>query len=152
MKRHFALMVLTAIPACQAGTEPVPAPTLSVVNATCAVGPCARLDIRGFVPKYGVPGQAALGGFLPIGNVASAHACLMFPASDTLAIIGPADTTVVRWTPVDEVLVMVFEAGSVPHRRGQSQEFVPGDSPGWQLIYPDATGTAVIERAEPCSG
>ena len=45
-------------------------PTLLVTNTTCDPGPCVPLEIRGFAPKFTVPGQPAWG-LVRLGSVES---------------------------------------------------------------------------------
>lgn len=145
-----------ALAACSSSVEPEIGPTVLVINAACQAGPCEPLNVRGWVPKYLVPGQRVLGGFLEVGVVESARACLAFPPSDSLIVVGPPgdglpdDTTVVRWSPADVVEIMVFPDGLFPPLGGITSAFAPSSEPGWRLTYPDADGRAVLEPSVAC--
>lgn len=139
-------------------TEGVPA-TVMVTNTTCDPGPCIPLAIRGFIPKFLVPGQAPSGA-MAIGTVDSASACLTIPASDSLVVIGPSDTTVTRWTQDDDVILTAGDArgltdhGYTPFEppMAYTQEFVPAVAPGWHVAFPGDSGRAVVEMADRCTG
>jgi hypothetical protein len=133
--------------------------TVMVTNATCDTGPCVPLAVRGWIPKFDVPGQPP-SGFMAVGTVDSASACLAIPASDSLTVIGPSDTMVIRWTPDDNVILTAGDArGTTDHGytpfeppMSYTQEFVPAAAPGWHVTFPGDSGRAVVEAAESCKG
>jgi hypothetical protein len=128
--------------------------TLLVDNTTCDPGPCVPLAIRGLIPKFTVPGQPPTG-FLAVGTVDSASACLTLPPSDSLRIIGPNDTTMLRWTQADPIALTASNALSMAiwlPPMGQTDEFTPASSPGWHVTFPGDSGRAVLEPADRCGG
>ena len=146
--------------ACFLGPEPEDlAPvTLLVVNDTCLEGECVPISVRGRVPKYAVPGQPRVG-FLRIGTVETASACLVFPQVDSLTVSGPDRTTVTRWTPSDSVSLRAFDARDIAPLRytpwdvpiiDTTRYFVPADARGWRVRFPSGVGAALLEPAERC--
>lgn len=133
--------------------------TVMVTNATCDPGPCVPLAVRGWIPKFTVPGQPP-SGFMAVGKVDSASACLTIPSADSLTIIGSGDTTVIRWTPNDNVMLTAGDARGITDHGyslfdppiGYTQEFVPASSPGWHVTFPGDGGRAVVEAVESCKG
>lgn len=144
--------------ACSLGTEPqdLAHVTLLVVNDTCLEGECVPISVRGRVPKYSVPGQPKVG-FLRIGTVETASACLVFPQVDSLTVSGPDHTTVTRWTPADRVSLRAFDARDIARYTPWSvpiidttRYFVPADARGWRVRFPSGVGAALLEPAERC--
>lgn len=130
-----------------------------ITNATCDTGPCVPLAVRGWIPKFSVPGQPP-SGFMAVGTVDSASACLTIPATDSLVVIGTSDTVVIRWTQDDDVILTAGDArGMTSHGytpfdwpMGMTQEFVPAAAPGWHVTFPGDSGRAVLEPADRCGG
>ncbi|MEJ2186563.1 MAG: hypothetical protein P8Z36_11560 [Gemmatimonadota bacterium] len=163
----LALLILacadntTALHTNLAKREPATAvpTTVMVTNATCDTGPCVPLAVGGWVPKYNVPGQP-FAGFMALGNVDSASACLTIPSVGSLVVVGPGDTTVIRWTPQDGLFLTAGDArGTSDHGYsawdallGKTQEFVPAAAPGWHVTFPGDSGRAEAEMAESCGG
>ena len=127
--------------ACEASPGPGRPVTLLVTNATCAADACQPFDVRGWITKFDVPGQP-IGGFLVLGRVEGATACLTFPPSYVLTVSGPTDTTQETWTPADTVILHALGVPFAP--LGSSPEFVPTDAAGWRVTFP-ATGGAAAE-------
>jgi hypothetical protein len=104
-------------------------------------------------------------------------ACLAFPASWPINIIGGQDTVTEVWTPADSsgiYLIAVDSAlyhggGSVAQEdsaahgvwpydgiamgsEGETPNFVPGDSPGWTTAFPSAPPhSSAITPGSSCS-
>lgn len=120
-------------------------PTLLVTNATCTPGPCMRFQVRGDASLL-VPGDPP-SGFMLIGSVDSASACLRFPTSWT---IGRDSTLWTVWTVSDHMwLVASTGSGALP--LGYTTDFVPGSSPGWRVTLPSGFGSAAPVPVEPCT-
>ena len=134
--------------ACEASSGPRRPVTLLVTNATCAADACQPFDVQGWIPKFNVPAQP-IGGFLALGRVDGATACLTFPLSYTLTVSGPADTTRMTWTPADSVTLNALGVPFSP--LGSSPEFVPGDAAGWRVTFPAAGGPAELTAATACT-
>jgi hypothetical protein len=153
---RLTVVALTApVLSCSSATSPesgLPA-TVLVINTTCDPGPCIPLSIRGIIPKFAVPGQPPAG-FLVVGTVDAASACLTIPASDSLVVNSPEGTTVTRWTQADPVSLTASNAMSmsvVEFPIGETAEFTPASAPGWRVSLPgDTTKSAVVEKAERC--
>jgi hypothetical protein len=134
--------------ACQPTADPAPPVTLLVTNATCAAGTCQPLDVRGFITKFNVPAQP-LGGFLALGRVNDASACLTFPPSFTLTVSGPTDTTKMTWTVADPVSL---HASGVPFSPvGSTGEFVPASAAGWSVTFPSDGGAPGLTATTACT-
>lgn len=163
--RAPALALLTLLTlACADNTTglnkaPMGPATLLVTNTTCDPGPCVPLAVRGIIPKFAVPGQPPAG-FLVVGTADSASACLTIPPSDSLRVIGPSDTTMLRWTQADNVVLTAGDArGTTSHGyspfdppMAYTQEFVPSAAPGWHVTFPGDSGRAMVEAADRCGG
>jgi len=121
------------IAGCTSGTAPLPTVTVLVTNETCASGSCVPLEIHGFVPKSTVPGQPPWG-FLLVGYVSGASACLTMPASHTLTIHGGGASYAIRWTVADPVYLTAKDSAGYTIR-GYTEEFVPADAPGWNVGF-----------------
>jgi len=122
-------------------------PTLLVTNATCNPGPCVPFEVRGFVPKFNVPGQPPEG-FVRLGSVTARSSCLPFPASWTVTIRGPSDTTAITWT-IGEPISLSAVASRL-EVLGSTSEFVPTSSAGWSITFPSAQGAAMLSPSQPC--
>lgn len=132
------------------------APTVLITNATCNPGPCESFEVRGMVPKFLVPGQSV--GFLDLGPVDSATACLRFPGKLTLTVIGPrmgqtsvgpGDTTVVTWTPDDSISLHAVRSLFVLGRT--TAQFAPASSPGWSVALPIGAATPALGASQACA-
>lgn len=131
-------------------------PTLLVTNSTCVPGPCMAFEVRGIVsaPSFNVPGQPQ-SGFVFLGNVDSASACLRFPASLPLRLIransatGRTDTLLSTWTVSDPV-ALVATYSAVSASLGRTAEFIPAGSAGWQVTLPGGTEFSMPIPSERC--
>lgn len=123
-------------------------PTLLVTNATCDSGPCVPFEVRGFVPKFNVPGQPPWG-FVRLGSVTGRSACLALPASWTLTIIGPGDTTAITWTDGESIKLSAITTRL--EVLGSTNEFVPDSAPGWSVTFPSGAGVPALAHHEPCA-
>jgi len=119
-------------------------PATVLVTNTLSV----TLDIRGY-PSLHPPMPQPLGGMLRLGEVAAgSSACLAVP--DTLLITGTVvgsgivDTTV--WTSAQPVSLTGLDLNAGLETGGQTAEFTPTTSAGWQVNLPVA-GTGPIEAA-----
>ena len=109
------------------------------------------LDIRGY-PSLDPPMPQLLGGMLRLGEVAAASsACLAIP--DTLLITGTVvgsgevDTTV--WTSAQPLSLTGLDLHAGLQTGGQTAEFTPTASAGWQMTLP-AAGTGPTATT-PCT-
>lgn len=123
-------------------------PTLLVSNATCDPGPCVPLEIRGFAPKFTVPGQPAWG-FVRLGTVTGRTTCLSFPPSWTITVTGPSDTTAITWTVDDPITVSAIT--SRLEVLGAGREMVPSGSPGWSVTFGGTSPAAALTSAQACT-
>jgi len=129
-------------------------PTVLVVNATCQPGPCVSFELRAFIPKFAVPGQLPTG-WLDIGQVNTASACLKLPAADTLTVIGhdstgaAVDTTRMVWTVQDPLTLIA--ATSPMTALGTSAEFTPASSAGWSVTFPSGPVASAVLPSTACA-
>ena len=120
-----------------------PGPTLLVTNATCSPGPCVPFEVRAGIPRFTVPQPS--GGVVSLGWVDSTTACLRFPASWTLTVIGPGgDTTKITWRPSDSIWLIV------PRLANSTVDFVPASAPGWSITFPNGQGGARLTPSQTC--
>jgi len=145
----FSIATTALLAACSSTTAPGPPVTLLVTNASCSTGQCLPLEIRGFVPKFAVPGQPPAG-FLVLGVVDGASACLTFPLTQTLTITGPSDVTKITWTTADPVSVTASNGGPL-FIVGATGQFVPANASGWSVTFPDGSGSAHLAATGSCS-
>jgi hypothetical protein len=149
-------LVLVATVACgvtDPKTDPS-GPTILVINATCAAGACAKFEVRGWEGVFVVPGQPPAG-FIRVGEVDLASACLRFPDSvqftgaevDSLGHVVRADTT--YWTPKNSIGLTALALGAgafSPPLAYADSEIVPANSPGWQITFPSGD----VAPSAPC--
>jgi hypothetical protein len=123
-------------------------PTMLVTNSSCTPGPCVPFDVRGFVPKFAVPGQPP-SGFLLLGSVNSASVCLRIPSSVTLTVTEPEGTTITTWTPDDAIVLSAVR--SLTTSLGSTGAFTPSGAAGWAVTFPSEAGSAgLTAAASPC--
>lgn len=129
-------------------------PTLLVINATCDSGPCVAFQVRGWESIFVVPGQPPAG-FVQVGEVTSATACLQFPDSvrftgtevDSLGRVVRADT--IYWTPANSIGLSALASGSgafSPPFAFADSAIVPANAPGWRVTFPSGE----LAPAAPC--
>lgn len=132
------LIVLLGTGACGVSEPKTNPPTLLVTNATCDSGPCVKFAVRGWESVYAVPGQPPAG-FIVVGQVDSASACLRFPAS-----VPFGDNTV--WTPENSIGLTALAFESIVPLAYADSEIVPANAPGWHVTFPSGE----LTRAAPC--
>ncbi len=147
-------VVLLASAACGL-TDPKPSPTgptLLVINATCDPGPCVTFQVRGWEDVFVVPGQPPAG-FIHLGQVNSASACLLFPSSvpftltevDSLGRVVRTDT--IFWTPKNSIgLTAATGGGFDPPFAVADSAIVPANAPGWRVTFPSGE----VAPTKPC--
>lgn len=158
-----------------------PPPTILVENNTCEAGRCMVLEVRAFVWSFTIP-QSPWGGRV-LGYALPGQSCIVLPNEMTATVVGinadhTVDTTYYHWkpsTPSGMFLVAVdsaawhsgaatdaqadsINAGIFPYDGlgpsvGETATFVPGNSPGWDVVFPStpAHGSEITATSERCS-
>jgi hypothetical protein len=136
--------------ACRSPTEPSPATTVLVINATCSVGGCSPLEIRGF-PRNQPQTPGGLWS-LNLGTVAPGQACLTMPAADTFRVVAAEthETTYYVWTARDSLSLGTAEPGTPLFLAGPATDpFVPASAPGWRITVPSETAVSPASACQP---
>lgn len=153
VRKALPLLLLAAL-ACSSSVEPRAAVTLLVTNGTCDAVSCSPLEILGF-PRNGpiTPGGPWS---VDLGLLTARTACLTFPTSATLRVIGvsndgtKADTTIYTWTTADALSLGTKPPGaSFPSAVANTSAFVPAGAPGWSVTLPSGSRVSPTRGCTP---
>jgi hypothetical protein len=164
--------------ACSSPSSPKAAPTVMVTNATCQPGPCKTLYLRAFIWGWAIPQPPT--GIELLGFVHGPATCLPFPPEWTLWVVSGSDSTLLTWKPnnASGIFLLAYDSaigygnptlaqidssnngdwpydGTTVGSVGESATFVPGNSAGWSITFPQKTqsgaATPGIEESEACT-
>lgn len=146
MKLGTVLLACVVLACNSSPNSSPPDPTLLVVNATCATGPCAPISVGAF--PFTTPTTSS---GMHIGTVASSSACLAIPPSYTNKVtdVSTGTTTTQTWSVSDPLGLTLGD--SLGHSWATAS-FVPGTSSGWTVTVPPSQGlNPPVTPAAPCT-